>query len=394
MSTGGKSGGGASYAGSVASEKTSLAFPITFYKERTGKYPSNAQVWWAMKRPPELGSDTPPKYYLEVFDPGLRYQVGTGNTPVAKGHFVLDAFNKDRAGVSKVSGIAVETSNGHRPSAVAFFAGRVFYAGVNSIGFNTKIYFSQILERSEQVPMCYQIEDPTAEDLRDLLPTDGGVIDVPEIGRVYHMVAYGASLFVFANNGVWQISGSSGSGFRADDYAVSKLSGVPTLTNMSFVLVEGAPMWWSLSDIWTLAVNDQGQYECQSVTDKTIKTFYQSIPDQSKKWAKGAYDPVTGLVQYLYRSTTTTVDTDNFKYDRILTFNVKSGAFSPWDASNDRVVMKGIFDLQGNIIVPEDFSVVVNDDAVAVDTDTVIAEQTISRTIESKIKYIVDIKDA
>jgi hypothetical protein len=37
------------------------------------------------------------------------------------------------------------------PSAVAFYAGRVFYTGVNASGFADKIYFSQIIEDDSSV---------------------------------------------------------------------------------------------------------------------------------------------------------------------------------------------------------------------------------------------------
>jgi hypothetical protein len=378
----------------TASEVTSLANPITFYKNKTGKYPSNAEIWWAYKRPPELGSDESPKIYLEVFDPSLRYQVATGNAPAPKGHFVVKAFNIDRSAVSGVNGLTPKTSKGARPGAVAFYAGRVWWAGAFSEGFNTKIYFSPVIERADQVQQAYQDADPTSEDIRDLLPSDGGVIDIGEVAQVYHQVAYGPFLFVFADNGVWQIGGSQGAGFRANDYSVSKLSGTPTLTSISFVLVDGAPFWWNRSGIQTLITDEQGSIRVKNICEGTIQSLYNEISDTSKQYAKGAYDPTTKLIQWIYNSGTPETVAEFFTYDRILTFNTVTGAFSPWETADTPFIqIKGIFDLTGKIEETSPETVTAEGIGVTADGDLVTADTTITRVVDSKIKYIINILD-
>lgn len=389
----GSKGSGSGLSFSALSETTTLANPITWYKDKTGKYPSNAEVWWAMKRPPELGADAPPKLYLEVFDPGLRYQTYFGETPAPKGHFVLNAFHKDRGDAADISGITVETASSHRPTAVAFFAGRAFWAGVQSRGFNTHVYFSQILERAEQAGECYQQYDPTSETLRDLLPSDGGVIVISEASVIYHMQSFGSSLVVFADNGAWRISGGEG-GFRANDYSVTKLSGVPTISNLSFVDVEGVPMWWNRSSINMLSLNEQGQVGVQSITDPTIKRLFMEIPEQSKFYAKGAYDPLTKQVQYLYRSVATDDETEFFVYDRVLTFDIRTGAFVPWSVENDQVDIQGIFDIHGQAVTQVSDDVVVNGDPVEHNGDQVVVDLEVRAVVESRVKYIVNVNDA
>lgn len=391
MSGGSKTSGGPL---DVNSEQTSLANPITYYKARTGKYPSNAEIWWTMKRPPELGSDEPPKIYLEVFDPSLRYQIATGNAPAPKGHFVLEAFDIDRSKVSGVSGISKKTSKGARPSAIAFYAGRVWYAGAFSEGWNTKVYFSPVIERPDQVQQAYQDADPTAEDIRDLLPSDGGVIDIREVSQVYNLVPLGPFLFVFADNGVWQIGGSEGAGFRANDFSVSKLSGVPTISNLSFVYVQGTPFWWNRSGIFTFLTNEQGQLQVQSITENTIQTFYDELSDAAKLYAKGAYDPVTKLIQWVYNSGTPSTLAEKFTYDSILTFNTVTGAFSPWTpADHYRVEIKGIFDQQGKIEETQAEAVTAEGVAVTADSVAVTASTFITKIVDSKIKYILNLLD-
>lgn len=390
MGGGGKKGGS-----SVPSESTSLANPITYYKERTGYYPNNTQVWWSMKRPPEVGTDRPPKTYLEVFDPGLRHQVSSGNTPAAKGHYVIDAFQQDRSLVSGVAGIPVKSALGTRPSAVAFYAGRVFYAGVFTAGFNTRVYFTQIIERPDQVGECYQSQDPTSEDLRDLLPSDGGVIVIPEIVRIHHMVAYGFDLFIFASNGVWRIAGSDGVGFRADDYSVSKISGVPTISSLNFVDIEGVPVWWNRSSINTLAPGQNGGgLTVVSLTDPSIKTFYDDIPEESKFYAKGVYDPLTKKVQYLYRSTPAADPVDIYTYDSNLTMDTRNGSFSPWDMnSHPRIEVKGLFSLEGSSVENDLVRVVVGADEVVAGANEVFTIYEYRVIKQSKVKYIVNVLD-
>lgn len=385
---GGKKGGGIPQ---IPSEGTYLANPITFYKSITGKYPNNTEIWWSMKRPPEVGTDRPPKSYLEVFDPGMRHQMSFGNTPSPKGHFILKAFQQDRSGVSGVPNLAIKSAGGNRPTSVAFFAGRVFYSGPFTAGYNTKIYFTQILERPEQVNKCFQDLDPTSEDIRDLLASDGGVIVIPEVTQVIHMVSFGFDLFVFADNGVWRISGSEGIGFRANDYSVTKLSGTPAISNLNFVLIDGIPIWWNRSGIHTLAPSENS-VQVTSVTDQSIKTFFENIPEQSKFYAKGAYDPLKKRVQWLYRSTEANTFEDYFKYDRILMLDVRVGSWSPWSFPEfNRVQVKGIFPLEGEAQNQAIERVVVGSDEVIAGTDDVYAIRDFVTVVESRMKYIVNV---
>ena len=154
-----------------------------------------------------------------------------GNTPAPKGHFILDPFAKDRATASGIVGLPNETTD-NRPTAVAFFSSRAWYAGVDS-----DIYFSQTLDEVGKVGNCYQEQDPTAEDLNELLATDGGVIPIPGIGNVLKLVPIDRSILVFASNGVWNISGGE-TNFTADSFSVDKVTSVGALGANSIVVAE------------------------------------------------------------------------------------------------------------------------------------------------------------
>lgn len=392
MSIGSKSGSGGNLAAEFPSEQTQLKNPITWYKEKTGKYPNNNEIWWSMKRPPEFGADAPPKLYLEVFDPGLRYQISNGGVPSPKGHFIIPAFFQDRSAVSGVPNLPVKTSGAARPRAIAFFSGRVWYAGVNSIDYSANIYFSPVIERPEQVGLAFQQYDPTSEEIRDLLPSDGGVISIPEVSIVYHMDSFGQSLVIFADNGVWAITGSEGVGFRANDYSVNKISGVPSISNLSFVNAEGIPLWWNRSSINALTFDPNGQLTVSSISDKTIKTFYEEIPEQSKFNAKGTYDPLTKTVQWVYRSETTEDIAEQFVYNRFLNYDTRTDAWTPWSTrDNPRVNIHGLFSIQGQAVAQEIIDVVVGEDEVVVGTDEVQSIFETRINVDSKIKYIVNV---
>jgi hypothetical protein len=378
-------------------EVTGLHNPISWYKSETGFYPSNVQVWWAMKRPPQVTPDSLSKTYLEVFDPVMKDQITFGNTLAPKGHYILDAFVLDRGTAAGITGIPSYSSNGVRPKTCAFWAGRAWFAGTNNAEWNAKIYFSQIIERDGQVGLCYQQQDPTNEDLNELTPDAGGFILIPDMGAVIKMYQYADSMFVFADNGVWQISGSSGAGFKANDYAVTRLATVPSFGARSFVETDAGLLWWSRSSIWGLMAGQGGGYQIQSLTDGTIKDFLDAIPDDSKKYVKGAFNKQNKIVQWLYREVAPTTVEEQQQHDKILCLDTRTGAFFPWNpiqgTSVDTIWIAGIIAVQGDATVStsEDVyaglnQVFITDDSeqVAVVSDTITHE-----AVESRFKYLV-----
>ena len=370
------------------------ANPITHFESVVGDYPANNESWWAYKRP---RTDTSNTTYQEVFDPETTDWIKIGNTPAPKGHYLLEAFNLDRSTVSGVAGLTTETSGGARPQTVAFFAGRAFWGGCSATKFNTRIYFSQVIERESQVAQCYQSQDPTDEDVPDLLPNDGGVIVIPELRQVVTMLPIADSLFIFATNGVWKVSGSEGIGFRANDYSIIKVSDVPAISALSFVLVENIPVWWNESGIWTLATENGIDFTVRSLTDTTIKDFYDEIPATAKHYAKGAFNTQSKIVQWVYSNTDPATDAaeDTFKYDRILNLNTLTGAFYPWRMTGeDSVLVRGITSLEGITLQQDTEEVFVDTDQVLVTGDEEVVSQAYTqRSVQSQFKYLAHILD-
>lgn len=293
--------------------------------------PSNSDVMWRFKN----SSD--------AFDMATLNNVVAGNTPAPRGHYILTLANQDRDTASGLSGVTPTTTSYYRPTTSAFFAGRVFYSGINYAKFNTSIYFSQIVERDEQYAFCYQQNDPTSEDTFDLLPSDGGVILIREAGTIYKLVTIPGGLVAFASNGVWFITGSSGLGFTATDYTVQKISTVPTISSTSFVDILGSWVWWNAEGIYMLSTaSGNGFPSVQSLTDTKIKTFYDEIPLNSKRFARGIYDRLSKKVQWLYRSSNTTQISEVYEYDNILNLNTLTGAFFPWVIGSSTPKINGL----------------------------------------------------
>ena len=345
-------------------------------------WPSEADVWHMYKGTIFLdGSGAGPGAVppAEVFSLESIDQVDLGNTPAGKGHYILTAFNEDRIAAATLedssnlrgifanlgtilsypesipfkTNVTNRNAGKHRPSQIAFYAGRVWYSGIAAEDYGTKIYFTQILEGTKNVDRCYQSQDPTSDVSSDLLPSDGGVIVIPEIARIVKLYVLGSSLIVFATNGIWKISGSTSEalGFTANDFSIVKVEDtVGAISALSFVNVAGLPMWWNKEGIWTMAPEQAGGFKVASITEGSIQQYFDKIPAQEIQWVKGAYNPSTKIVQWLARSVTSLgLDvTNRYRYDILLNFDTAMGIFYPWTLDlNSPEYIAGIFNVYG-----------------------------------------------
>jgi hypothetical protein len=284
--------------------------------------PANSDVWWYYTTVNQGGATSG----QEAFNPStVDSRAGLyGNTPAPRGHYIINPFQTNRSALSGISGIQENSSDGYRPSVVSFYAGRAFYAGVGKSGYSSTIYFSQIIEDDAQLGKCYQRNDPTSREVFDLLDSDGGTIKIQDINNILDLKVVGQSLIVFASNGVWSISGSDNSPFRATDYTVSKLSAFPAISKTTIVDVSGTPVWWNYEGVFILKNSELGlTNEITSLTTSTIQKFFDEIPAVSKLYAKGSSNDQMKMVYWIYST-----DSQNpTQYDRILVLDSITGAF-------------------------------------------------------------------
>lgn len=303
--------------------------PIFKYQSVLARYPGNNKQWWVARAEAD---DTEKGIKAGDFLPDVLDKLYSGNNRAPRGHYILNAFKKNRSAVSGISDIATEEVE-NRPNTATFFSGRVWY------GCNSTVYFSQILDTDSinKVGLCYQEADPTAEDISDLLPSDGGVVPIPEIDRIVKLVPMANGVMVFAMNGVWFISGEDNA-FTATNIGISKVSPVGTRYPFSIVETDGTLFWWS--EIGINAIQQAsgqfgpipGKFGNTNISEQTIQSFYNEIEDSSKQMVKSVYDSRNNVIMWLYNDGDANV-TGSFEYNKVLLFDLTLQAFFPWKFS-------------------------------------------------------------
>lgn len=354
---------------------------LTTWDTDRSDMPSNADIWWYYKNADD------------EFDTTTIANRDLGNTPAPKGHYIVEAFNIDRTDVSGIADIAVVSTNPSRPRVVAFFAGRIWYGGVEGSNYLNKLYYSQVVEDPLQFGRCYQANDPTSENLFDLLPTDGGVIEISGAGTIYRLFPMGNSLLIFASNGIWAIAGSQGIGFVANDYSVVKISAVEQNSGTSFVNVEGQPFWINGDAVCTVVSQDNLTFSVQKVSDNKIRNFLLDIPEISKQQAIGSYNPFDRVIYWLYRTTDAANPEDKTDFDRILVYNLLTQAFYIFSIPDYDIRVHSIEIFKGFAGESTVLNVVVDDEQVVTGGDDVIIFNTQENTSVPVFKYLISYYD-
>lgn len=296
--------------------------PLQDYKNDTTRYPAKNFQWFTYRK--DSGGSRP----VDGAEAKRRVSV---NESAPQGHYIVDAFNIDRSTVSGIAGIASEVTQS-RPTTVAFFAGRAWYAGVQGNGNNSNIFYSQILTSLDKAGKCYQSADPVGEEDPALVATDGGVISINDIGVVYALVPLQSFLIVIASNGVWSITGPDGN-FKADDFSISKVGDEGAVSGTSVVRGATIPIWWGETGIFTVGQDADSvtpAVQLQNLTEQTIQTFYDDIPKEAKRKATAAYDAINRRVVWFYKVDSNPALND-YHNTKALWLDLKlGGAFYPW----------------------------------------------------------------
>ena len=259
-----------------------------------------------------------------AFDAAEWKLIFAGTTLTGNGHFILDFFSKVRTGITT----EIESS---RFKSVASFSGRIFYAGLTSAKNAGTILFSRLVEDNSDLGTCHQQNDPTSEYFSDLLGTDGGFISIPDAVNIQLLYSFRASLFIFAENGVWQVSGVDGI-FSATAYGINRVSNVGILNPQTFIEADGLPFWWSRFGIHTLVVDEvSGQGQEQNITLPTIQTFWDKISTESKSKITSIYDNINKKVYWAYPDNGESIEA---KLNNILILDLTLQAFYPWKISD------------------------------------------------------------
>ena len=342
-----------------------------------GLYPALTHPWFSGKTSDGVF------FYLEW------EKVYGGNSLIGNGRFILDLYSKDRSTIASVPGLPTEIENA-RFSSVVGYAGRAWFAGLKSKKNGSRVFFTRVVENMTQIGNFYQEADPTSENISDLIDSDGGVINIPSASNIRALFEWGNSLLVFAENGVWEISGVDGV-FKATEFSVTKIRGVVGLTNpAALVDAEGSPFWWANTGIFTVQRGEVSQAtEGVDISQSTIQTFWEEIPGDQRNDTVGIFDSQNKRVFWLYGN-------DNvvqFKYNKVLILDIPLQAFYPWEfedesASTNYVVGMSYFSGLGATERTED--VTVNSVTVTANSIDVTVTQTVATTTgTTEIKFLV-----
>jgi hypothetical protein len=315
--------------GGLGTFSAPISKPIQDFYTKLNRYPGNNKQWWLGKSSVDNGT-----IKIGDFDPTVLDKFWLGNTQAPKGHYILDAFRKDRSSASGVPNIPVETIL-ERPHSVCFAFGRAFYVCRDTV------YFTQILDNKRKAGFCYQEADPTSEEISDLIDTDGGVVPIPEMKRGVKILALNNGVLVFSQNGVWSIQGTS-NGFTASDISVSVISKIGVESPESVVEADGRIFWWSKVGIQAFSQAPTGStLERSNISETTVQTFFnEDIPFSTKFFVRGIFDPSTNNISWLFSSSSTG---HNNYYDQLLNFDLTLEAFYPWSFSGSNVYIAGAF---------------------------------------------------
>jgi hypothetical protein len=362
--------------------------PINLFYQKIGRYPGNNKQWWVAR----AEADNPDENVKAGdFLPLVLNNLYSGNNRAPNGHFILDAFYKDRSALSGISNIPVETVD-YRPEAVAFFSGRAWY------GAGSTVYFSQIIDSTgiHKAALCYQEADPTAEDISDLIASDGGVVPIPEADRIRKLVPMGNGVLVLAQNGVWFVSGGD-SAFSAISISVSKVSSIGTKSPYAAFEVDETLFWWNETGIQAMQQASgqfgpiPGKFGNSSISEQTIQTMFNAIPETAKQFVKGAFDPRNNCIYWLFND----IDEKCYEYNKAIVYDLTLQAFFLWEFNQIEggPRINGIYNNIGESFVLEEVAVLDNtgDTVVNIDNVTVTSKSYSRLYSPSSIQFVTSI---
>lgn len=323
-----------------------LGNPISMYAGAFGTNPSNSEsVWPALQFQAVSGGSEPfERVYTNLWE-----ETRGANTLSAKGYYIIDLLDR---GISRreefmnnqvkyptlnygsLDSVLAEDRTLSGASLVTEFAGRVFYGGFNGTLFNGDnrspnlsnfIVFSQLVKNRTQYTKCYQEGDPTGRDDSDVVDTDGGYVRLSGAEKIIGMFGMGNALIVIATNGVWAITGGSDYGFSATNLRVDKISSYGGISGTSIVEDGSNIYFWAEEAIYLIHRNQTNDLIVDNITDKTIKTFYQSIPNTAKEVVISGYDNINKEIKWMYNLGTKFT---GFYEAYELKLNISLGAFS------------------------------------------------------------------
>ena len=226
-----------------------------------------------------------------------------------------------------------------RPTVCGWFAGRAWFGGIKHPQLVDRVYFSRLIQpMHREFGECFQRNDPTDEVFNALLPDDGGVIVIADIGNLKGMLDYNGSHLLFSDAGVWEVRGSRGV-FTADNYQVRKLSDEECTGKQCIARTEGSVMYSGTKGIFQIQPDPRtGILYATNISAPRVQTEWNSIPQSRQERCKTAYDDANKQVYFLYSKDTGTFV---YLYDTALVYDLRLQAFYKltWNGDSDNCII-------------------------------------------------------
>lgn len=293
-----------------------------------------------------------------AFKPQNAINMTFGNSPAARGHYILPFFNQRRVLasslvasfnqlVSSIGGTTFEdivdtnwdltdptqanetdalsqvpNTKPRKPYVVDLcaYAGRIFYLSGDVL-----LYSQVIAEDISKADKCYTEADPTGEEISDVIETDGGLISLPDIGEGLKLQVVGDSLLIFGTRGNMMLSGTANNIFTATAYSAGAVSTVPTQAPDSFVSTEYGVFYWGVTGITVLGVAAEGGIQSKDLTTDKILTWFGKLTNTQHKYCKGVYSASKKKIYWFYPSD----DALPRRLDMCLVYDIQRDAFCP-----------------------------------------------------------------
>lgn len=364
--------------GTYRFHSNNYSYPYAGWDANNTDYPPRNKPWFIGTRVDSNGD--------RVFTNQTFRATTFGKSLAPNGYYILDFFNQNRSAASGISNLTTVFELA-RFTTTAAYAGRVWYAGLNSKKNGGKIFFSKVIESNDDFGKCYQIASPTTEDTAGVVDSDGGYLIIPEASEIQSLFSIGSILYVFASNGIWAIGGVD-QVFKATEFYVSKISNTGIVNSRTLVNAGGIPIFWDIGGIYTIQI-ESSQPTVVNISD-SIKAFYDALSNSVKKDTSSVYDQKNKRVYWMYPDEGS-VNTG--KKNNILILDMDLQAYFPWrisdTPSNTPYILAGYF-TTGIGTTSQNSNVLVGEDQVIdVSSNTVVQSTTSLTSSDSQVEFLV-----
>ena len=262
------------------------------------------------------------------------------------------------------------------PTSSTFFGGRAFYAA------NDTVLFSQLLVSDKNLGRCYQDNDPTAEDSPDLLETDGGAIRILGASGIYRLEAIGSSLIVFANNGIWQISGEGG--FTASSYSVTQISNEAAINSNTILKLPTSVLYATKRGFFVLQPdNISNTYTPFDISSAKIKPTFELLNKESLASMSLLYSEFDNKIYIGLNSDAQTY------IKTLLIFDIDLQAWTIYDfSSNDDYSIVGFYASPESSVRTTEVVVTYNGEEVTYNGEEILANDSVTITQIPQIQFV------